>query len=186
MSKAGRKHRPKWHVMVDSVIYRFVDDPQTIRVCENRIREIELTGTKETMQYKILEGSRGNNNTAGQERYVLELEQAQEQLQISSDRIKLIDRMLQQYFSEEERTFINLFWLSVPVPDRGAVWTRTLTVIHQIGWLRDPDDKRRPGDAFYTWKKRIYQKWWDLLYPDMPQEMGESDYIEYKALSAER
>ena len=186
MSKSGRKHRPAWQTKIDAYLYRFVDDPRTIQLAQNRIKELTLTGIKTTAQYVLREGSGGGEATFKEDRYIQELEQAQEQIKISQERIRLIDRIMQEHFSEEERTFIRLFWLDVPIPDRGAIWTRTLTVIHMIGWLRNPDDSRRPGDAFYIWKRRIYQKWWDLLFPDIVQDESHVEYVEFKAMEKER
>lgn len=186
MSKSGRKHRPAWQTRVDATIFRFVDDPRTIQIAQNRIKELTLTGIKTTAQYTLREGTGGNDSTAKEERYVIELEQLHEQIAISKERVRLVEKIMQEHFSEEERTFIRLFWLDVPIPDRGAIWTRTLTVIHMIGWLRNPDDSRRPGDAFWIWKKRIYQKWWELLFPDLPQDESHVEYVEHIILSEER
>ena len=186
MSKSGRKHRPKWQVMVDATIFRYIDDPRTIQIAQNRIKELTLSGIKTTAQYALREGTGGGEATFKEDRYILELERLHEQIAISKERIRLIDRILQEHFSDEERTFIRLFWLDVPIPDRGAIWTRTLTVIHIIGWLRNPDDRSRPGREFYRWKDRIYSKWWELLYPDLARDESHADYIEVRALERER
>ena len=186
MSKSGRKHRPAWQVKIDAAIYRYCDDPQTIRIAQNRIKELQLTGIKTTAQYVLREGSGGGEATFKEDRYILELEQLHEQIAISKERIRLIDKILAEHFDAEERTFIKLFWLDVPVPDRGAVWTRNLMVIHIIGWLRDPDKKTIPGREYWRWRARIYQKWWELLYPDLPQDEGHADYVEFKAMNVER
>ena len=88
---------------------------------------------------------------------------------------------LQEHFNQEEREFIRLFWLDVPVLDRGLTWIRTQAVIQEIGWLRDPDDRRRPAPNFWAWRLRIYNKWWRLLYPDREKEETPGDYAEQVA-----
>ena len=181
----SRKHRPKWHIIVDSVIFRYVDDPRTIRLQQNRIREIELSGAKITADYRLRE-SAGGEAIPKQERYVLELEQAREQITICKERMRLMNRVLHSCFDDEERKFIDLFWLSVPIPDRGAVWTRNLMVVHEIPWLRDPDKKTIPGQGYYRLRGKIYSTFWEVLFPDREKEQGEADYIEHINLSEER
>lgn len=184
MSKSGRKRRPLWQVKVDATLFRFVDDPRTIRIQQNRLREIQLTGLRMTASYK--EGTTGGESITKQERYILDEEACREQIAISQERIKLIDKVLRECFSDEERTFIKLFWLDVPIPDRGAVGTRNRMVIHEVGWLADPDDRRRPGDSFWYWRLNIYDKWWHILFPDMPKGEQTGEYIEHIVLEGER
>ena len=101
MSKSGRKHRPAWQTRVDAAIFRFVDDPRTIQIAQNRIKELTLTGIKTTAQYTLREGTGGNDSTAKEERYVIELEQLHEQIAISKERVRLVEKIMQEHFSEE-------------------------------------------------------------------------------------
>ena len=69
MSKSGRKHRPKWQVIVDATIFRYQDDPRTIQIAQNRIKELTLSGIKTTAQYALREGTGGGEATFKEERY---------------------------------------------------------------------------------------------------------------------
>lgn len=178
----GRKLRPKWQIVIDAYLFRFASDPTTIRLQEGRLRELRLTGCRTTPVYSLAGGTGGGESVTKEERYVQEIEQAEEQIRISQDRMILVNKLLCDYFSAEEQEFIRLFWLDVKPVDRGLVWIRTRAVIAEVGWLRDPEDRRRPSDSFWLWKKRIYNKWWGLLFPDMPKEETGTDYIEHKSL----
>ena len=181
-SKRGPKKRPEWQIDIDYLLFQYVDDPQTIRLQETRIREMKLTGTSTVASYYPREISTPQGRMTKEERYVLDLEQCEEQIAICKDRQALVDKLLQEHFNQEEREFIRLFWLDVPVLDRGLTWIRTQAVIQEIGWLRDPDDRRRPAPNFWAWRLRIYTKWWRLLYPDRVKEETPGDYAEQVAL----
>lgn len=178
----GRKHRPKWQIQVDAYLFHYVDDPKTIKAQKLRIRELELSGTRTTAAYELREGSGGGQSITKEERYVIELEQCREQVKISEERRAMVDNLLAEHFSPEEQTFIQLFWFDIKPTDRGLIWTRNKIVIDTIGWLRDPEDYRRPSENYWKWRLRIYNKWWDLLYPDMPKEETKADYIEHTVL----
>ena len=180
--KRGPKKRPKWQIDIDCLLFQYVDDPQTIRLQETRIREMKLTGTRTVASYYPREISTTQGRMTKEERYVLALEQCEEQIAICKDRQSLVDKLLREHFNQEEREFIRLFWLDVPVLDRGLTWIRTQAVIQEIGWLRDPDDRRRPAPNFWAWRLRIYNKWWRLLYPDREKEETPGDYAEQVAL----
>ena len=177
----GRKYRPKWQIQIDAALFRYVDDPTTIRIQEGRLRELRLTGTRTTAAYSLAGGGGGESVTK-EERYVLEMEQAEEQIRISQERMRLVSKLYCEHFSAEEQEFIRLFWLDVKPVDRGLIWLRNQAVIGEVGWLRDPEDRRRPSDSFWIWRKRIYNKWWNLLFPDIPKDETGTDYIEHGAL----
>jgi len=196
----GRKLRPKWQIQVDALIFRYCDDPTTIRLQEGRLRELRLTGTSITANYNaitddelealqergycktLVEGSRGGPTVFKADRYVQEIEQAEEQIRISQERMTLVNKLLCGHFSAEEQEFIRLFWLDVKPVDRGLVWLRNKAVIQEIRWFIDPDKRDRPSRDYHRWRLRIYTKWWNLLFPDMPKEETGTDYIEHKSL----
>ncbi len=175
----GRKLRPVWQIKIDAYIFHYADDPRTIRAQELRIKELELAGTKTIASYDPRYGTGGGGGTTKEERHLLELEHAREQIALCRERIELIDGILQDYFNGEERQFIRLFWLDIAPGDRGLIQVRNHAVIKKIGWLRDPDDRRQPGREFRRWRLRIYNKWWNILFPDMPKENWETGYIEH-------
>jgi len=180
----GRKFRPKWQVEIDAYLFQYVDDPKTIRLQAQRIRELELTGTKTTPAYSVRGGAGGETITK-EERYVQDMEEAREQIKISRERRRLVESLLKDHFNTEERRFIELFWLTVKPLDRGLIQIRNQAVIREVGWLRDPDRRDRPSDTFYDWRRRIYTKWWQLLWPDKPKEETRGDYIEDEAVKRE-
>lgn len=181
----GRKRRPVWQIKIDAFIFHYVDDPATIRAQKLRIRELELTGTKTTGSYELMEGSRGGESTTKEERYVLEMENAREQIEISQERIELVEGLLKSHFTPEERQFIWLYWLGIEAGHRGSTYIRTRAVIDVIGWLRDPDDKRRPSREFRRWRQRIYNKWWEILFPDLPKPQWNEEYVAHIEIERE-
>lgn len=181
----GRKLRPKWQVMIDAAIFRYCDDPQTIRFQETRLHEIQLAGCRTTPAYSLAGGISGGESVTKEERYVQEIEQAEEQIRISQERMTLVNKLLCDHFSAEEQEFIRLFWLDVKPVDRGLVWLRNKAVIQEIRWFIDPDKRDRPSRDYHRWRLRIYTKWWNLLFPDMPKDDGPTDYIEHGAREKE-
>jgi hypothetical protein len=178
----GRKLRPKWQIIVDAFLFRYVDDPGTIRAQQNRIKELELTGVKTTPAYSLAGGISGGESVTKEERYVQDLEHAREQIEVCRERRVLVAKMLQEHFNEEEQTFIRLFWLDVKPIERGFIWERNRRVIQEIRWFMDPDKRDRPSDAYYDWRTRIYNKWWTLLWPDRGKDDTKVDHIEQGAM----
>jgi hypothetical protein len=175
------KRRPKWQIEIDAYLFHYVDDPDTIRAQQQMIREMRLTGTRTTTQHYPREVSTPQGRTTKEESYILRMEDAQEQIALCKERRALVDKWLRTHFSPEEREFIRLFWLEVPAQDRGLIRVRNQYVIREIGWLRDPDDRRRPNSNYWEWRKRIYRKWWDLLWPDRAKGEETTEYAVYLA-----
>lgn len=171
-----------WQLEVDCFLFKYVDDPMTIKSQASLIKEMESTGIRVTPTYILREGATGGESITKEERYVQQIERAQAQIGISRERRSLVDGLLQSHFTDEERQFIDLFWLDVKPMDRGLVGIRNRAVTREIGWLRNPTNKNRADRSFWTYRSRIYNKWWLLLYPDLEKDTRKMEYAEYMAL----
>lgn len=182
-----RKIRPKWQNMVDAALFRYVDAPDTIRLNEIRIQEIQEDGTRITPVYKTiteeklealremgykgtLDGSSGGEVTFQPDRYVQELAKCEETIRLCQEKILLINKMLCEHFNAEEQEFIRLFWLDVPPTLRGSIWARNKMVTDKVRWFLNPYRPDRPSDSFWTWRKRIYARWNQLLFGEEHME----------------
>jgi len=166
-----RKIRPKWQNMVDAALFRYVDAPDTIRMNEIRIQEIQADGTRITPVYELMEGSSGGDVTFQPDRYVQELAKCEETIRLCQERILLVNKMLCEHFNAEEQEFIRLFWLDVPPTLRGSIWARNKMVTDEVRWFLDPDKRDRPSRDYFFWRERIYKRWWELLFSDMPKSI---------------
>jgi hypothetical protein len=171
-----------WQLEVDYYLFKYVDDPMTIKAQRSLIKELESTGIRVTPTYILREGTTGGEAITKEERYVQQLERAREQIEISQERRSLVDSLLQSHFTDEERQFIDLFWLTVKPLDRPLVGIRNKAVTREIGWLRNPDNKDRADRSYWDYRSRIYNKWWLLLYPDLEKDTRKMEYAEYMAL----
>lgn len=180
-----RRYRPQWQVRVDAYLFRYADDPVTIRIQQNLIQEIELSGTRTIALYRPQISTTSRTTMAQQEKYIITIEDAEKQIAICRQRQKIIDSAMSRHFSTEERLFIRLYWLKVPPEERGLVRVRNHAVISdkRFNWLRNPDDIRRPSREYWRYRYRLYDRWWNLLFPDKPKEETETDYIEEAALA---
>ena len=178
-----RRYRPQWQVRVDAYLFRYADDPTTIRIQQNLIQEIELSGTRTIALYRPQISTTGRNTQ--QEKYIITIEDAKEQITLCKQRQSIISSAMSRYFSAEERLFIRLYWFRVPPEERGLVRVRNHAVISdkRFNWLRNPDDIRRPSREYWRYRYRLYDRWWSLLFPDKPKEEAEVDYIEEAALA---
>lgn len=171
-----------WQLEVDCYLFKYVDDPMTIKAQRSLIKELESTGIRITPTYILREGTTGGETITKEERYVLQLERAREQIEISQERRSLVDSLLQSHFTDEERQFIDLFWLTVKPLDRPLVGIRNRAVTREIGWLRNPDNKDRADRSYWDYRSRIYNRWWSLLFPDLDKDARKMEYAEYMAL----
>jgi hypothetical protein len=156
--------------LIDAFLFRYIDDPTTIKAQEIIIQELRQDGTRTTAVYELREGSSGGEVTYQADQYVQEITQAEDIIRVCQERMALINKLYCECFSKEEQEFIRLFWFDIPRIMRGLIWERNREVIKQIRWFMDPEKGDRPSQVYYDWRKRIYGKWWELLFGDAEKE----------------
>ncbi len=154
-----KDYRPEHERKVDHDLFAYRDAHRIIRVQQEKLADLRLTGRKMTATYELSEGGRGGPTNYPEETLAIKITEIEDLIQRKQDYIDAIDEIIADALPEAEyRQFLQLYWLTCS--RHTPIRMRMATVLAEMPFLEYVDRRRcrRRRDQFYDWRNRIYQR----------------------------